>query len=181
MSSCLKKFVSLRRLSLVSAMALMALAAGELPAMDQADDLIYTARVSHVFDGDTLWVRPADGGRSRKLRIKGIDAPEICQAGGLAARDALRERLSGLTVTVHEHSRDTYGRPLVDLAMGSEDIGAWMVRQGWAWSYRWRDDPGPFVRQEGQARALHRGIFADHLAEEPRAFRRRHGPCQRQR
>ncbi len=62
----------------------------------------------------------------------------FAKTGGVAARDALRQRLSGQTVTVHEHRRDTYGRPLVDVALGDEDMAAWMVRQGWAWSYRWR-------------------------------------------
>ena len=154
-------------------------ALGMAPAIAQDSDTTYVARVSYIFDGDTLWVRPADGGRSRKLRIEGIDAPEICQSGGVASRDALRERLSGQTVTVHEHQRDTYGRPLVALKLGSEDVAAWMVRQGWAWSYRWRDDPGPFAKQEAQARASRRGIFADLSAEEPRGFRRRNGPCPR--
>jgi micrococcal nuclease len=158
----------------------MAMVLGALPANAQTREQVYAARVSHVFDGDTLWVRPSDGGGRRKLRIEGIDAPEICQHGGVAARDALRQRLDGQTVTVREHSRDTYGRPLVALALGPEDVAAWMVTQGWAWSYRWQGDPGPFARQEELARARHRGIFATGAAaEEPRAFRRRHGPCQR--
>jgi micrococcal nuclease len=179
MSSSFEKLLLRGARSFTGAMAGALLAVFAWPALVKADDLIYTARVSHVFDGDTLWVRPSDGGRTRKLRIEGIDAPEICQEGGLAARDALRQRLSGRTVTVHEHRRDTYGRPLVDVALGNEDIGAWMVRQGWAWSYRWRDDPGPFAGEEAVARSKKRGIFGEASFEEPRGFRRRHGPCQR--
>jgi micrococcal nuclease len=156
-----------------------AMALWPAPSLTRSASPAYTARVSYVFDGDTLWVRPSDGGRRRKLRIEGIDAPEICQDGGIAARDALRQRLSGQAVTVREHSRDAYGRPLVALALDAEDIAAWMVAQGWAWSYRWRGDPGPFARQEAQARARHRGIFASDGVEEPRDFRRRNGPCQR--
>ena len=147
----------------------------------RAQDRIYNARVSYIYDGDTLWVRPVEGGRSRKLRIEGIDAPEICQQGGVASRDALRQRLLGQMVTVHEHSRDTYGRPLVDLAFGSENVAAWMVSEGWAWSYRWRSDEGPFARQEAYARAKRRGIFDETGVEEPRVFRQRHGPCKKQR
>lgn len=142
----------------------------------------YLARVSRVFDGDTLWVRPADGGRRRKLRIDGIDAPEICQTGGVAARDALRHRLQNQTIWVHERARDVYGRPLVRLSLKGEDMAAWMVREGWAWSYRWRGDPGPFASEEAVARERGRGIFAKKrqgVAEEPRLFRRQHGPCQR--
>ena len=169
-----------RQSALFSFGLLAALLALGMPAVSaRAEDTAYIARVSYIFDGDTLWVLPVDGGRSRKLRLEGIDAPEICQSGGVASRDALRERLSGQTVTVQEHERDTYGRPLVDLKLGSEDVATWMVRQGWAWSYRWHDDPGPFARQEAQARAAKRGIFADRMVEEPRAFRRRNGHCPR--
>jgi micrococcal nuclease len=179
MSSLFEQLLRRRALSFAVAMAGALMVVFAWPALTQADDLIYTARVSHVFDGDTLWVRPSDGGRTRKLRIEGIDAPEICQEGGVAARDALRQRLSGQTVTVHEHRRDTYGRPLVDVALGDEDIAAWMVRQGWAWSYRWHNDPGPFAPEEAVARSRKRGIFGDAAAEEPRDFRLRHGPCRR--
>lgn len=149
------------------------------PVSAQSQDRPYSARVSYIFDGDTLWVRPSDGGRSRKLRIEGIDAPEICQKGGEAARDALRARLSGQVVTVTEHQRDAYGRPLIDLALGGENMGAWMVEQGWAWSYRWHADDGPYAREERVARSSRRGLFAEPSAEEPRDFRRRFGPCPR--
>lgn len=141
------------------------------------DGEAYAARVTRVSDGDTLWVQPLAGGRLRKLRLDGLDAPEICQAGGTAARDALAARVLGQVVVVHERSRDDHGRALVRLQHAGNDVGAFMVGQGHAWSYRWRHNPGPYVQQERQARALNRGLFADASAEVPRDFRRRHGPC----
>ena len=35
--------------------------------------------VTHVSDGDTVWVQPLQGGEAYKVRLLGIDAPEICQ------------------------------------------------------------------------------------------------------
>lgn len=140
----------------------------------------YSAKVTRVFDGDTVWVRPADGGRSRKLRIDGIDAPEICQTGGRAARDALELRLRNQTVWVRERAKDVYGRPLASLTLHGDNVAGWMVKQGWAWSYRWHGDPGPFASEEATARSAQRGIFSGReVAMEPRQFRRSHGPCQR--
>lgn len=46
--------------------------------------------VTHVSDGDTVWVEPTQGGEAQKIRLLGIDAPEICQAWGPQARDALQ-------------------------------------------------------------------------------------------
>ncbi len=138
---------------------------------------VYEARVTLVFDGDTLWVQPLDGGRYRKLRLDGLDAPEICQNGGEASRDALAARVLRQVVTVRERSHDDYGRALVRLQHGGEDVGAFMVLQGQAWSYRWRHSEGPFAQEEAQARAQKRGLFAATSPESPRDFRRRHGPC----
>lgn len=153
---------------------------GALAAPVQAEpggERVYEARVTRVFDGDTLWVQPLAGGRFRKLRLDGLDAPEICQDGGVAARDALAARVLKQVVTVNERSRDDYGRALVRLAHAGDDVGELLVSQGHAWSYRWRHSEGPFAQQEAQARAQKKGLFAIASPEVPRDFRRRHGPC----
>ncbi|WP_297752992.1 thermonuclease family protein [Hydrogenophaga sp.] len=149
-----------------------------MPAVAQApDEAVYAARVSRVFDGDTLWVQPLEGGRYRKLRIDGIDAPEICQEGGLAARDVLAARVLHQVVEVRVRRHDDYGRGLARLRHQGDDIGGWLVSQGVAWSYRWGRSPGPYGREEEAARRARLGVVADTSAEQPRDFRRRHGPC----
>lgn len=148
---------------------------GCAPAL--AESKVYEARVTRVSDGDTLWVQPLPDGRFRKLRLDGIDAPEICQPGGVASRDALAARVLRQVVTVHERRRDDYGRALVKLQHAGDDVAAVMVRQGQAWSYRWRHSDGPYAREEALARTQRQGLFAAGEAEHPRDFRRRHGPC----
>ena len=133
--------------------------------------------VTHVTDGDTLWVRPSRGDAAHKIRLHGIDAPEICQTYGLVSRDTLASRLMGKRVHVKVRRLDTYGRSLAHVALNGHDTGAWMVQQGAAWSYRYRRDPGPYAHQEGQARSQRLGLFADAQAERPRDFRLRHGCC----
>lgn len=158
--------------------ALLGLAsAGTLQAADQPE--VYAARVTRVFDGDTLWVKPLDGGRYQKLRLDGVDAPEICQAGGTASRDVLARRVLNQVVAVSVRHRDDYGRGLARIRHEDDDIAAWMVAQGHAWSYRWRRSLGPFQAAEARARQGRKGLFAQASAELPRDFRRRHGPCQR--
>lgn len=137
----------------------------------------YAAKVTRVFDGDTLWVKPLEGGRYRKLRIDGIDAPEICQRGGVASRDALAARVLNQVVAVGVRQRDDYGRGLAKLTHQGDDVAAWMVGQGHAWSYRWGRHPGPFKDEEARARRARKGLFADGSVELPRDFRKRHGPC----
>lgn len=138
----------------------------------------FTGKVSFVFDGDTLWVQPELGGPSRKLRLDGIDAPEICQAGGQASRDALARRALNRQVEVTVRRQDDYGRGLARIRVDGQDLGASMVGSGHAWSYRWRRNPGPYAAEEAAARRAGLGLFADSAAETPRDFRKRHGPCQ---
>lgn len=148
------------------------------PSADQPPvPLTFTARVTRVFDGDTLWVRPLTGGRYRKLRLDGLDAPEMCQNGGPAARDALASRVLDRVVTVHVRAHDTYDRGLAQVLMGGEDVAAALVRNGHAWSSRWRQHLGPYAAEEALARTERRGVFETEAAENPRDFRRRHGPC----
>ncbi len=133
--------------------------------------------VTHVSDGDTVWVQPMQGGEAQKIRVLGIDAPEICQAWGPQARDALQSLVQDQTVEVQGRHRDTYGRLLAQLTRQGHDVGAWMVLQGHAWSYRYKRQAGLYDAQQIQAQSHRQGLFADGRAVLPRAFRKRFGSC----
>ncbi|WP_128000617.1 thermonuclease family protein [Piscinibacter defluvii] len=147
---------------------LLVLAAGAAQA--------FTADVTHVSDGDTVWVK-RDGRAPFKLRLDGLDAPERCQAGGAAARDALAARLLHRRVAVRTRAHDDYGRAVGTLQLDGADVGAWLVSQGLAWNARFGRRAGPYAEEEQQARRAARGVFAQPAPEYPRDFRRRHGPC----
>jgi endonuclease YncB( thermonuclease family) len=142
----------------------------------QASDFMGT--VTHVTDGDSLWVRPAAGGPPRRLRVQGIDAPEICQPWGRESRDALAAHLLHQQVRVSSSGRDTYQRTLARVSLGGQDVGAWMVSRGYAWSYHFHRDSGPYSQQETQARSARLGLWSAGAPMEPRAFRKRHGSCK---
>jgi micrococcal nuclease len=147
-----------------------------LPACALAE--VWSGRVTHVSDGDTLWIKPADGSATRKVRLLGLDAPELCQAGGVAARSALRDLVADQIVQVRVNFQDTYGRDLGYLRVGGRDVGALLVGAGHAWSSRWHGRLGTYAAQETSARAAGVGVFADPAALLPSDFRRRNGPCQ---
>jgi len=138
---------------------------------------VYTGFVSYVTDGDTLWVQPDAGGPARKLRIEGIDSPEICQLGGEASREVLVQRALNQHVVVTVKRNDVYGRGLARIQLNGGDVGAMMVRSGQAWSYRWHRSLGLYAAEEADARQARRGLFAASLPMEPRIFRKRHGSC----
>ena len=133
--------------------------------------------VTHVSDGDTLWVRLASNAESVKVRFQGIDAPESCQAWGGEATAALTRKTLHHTVVLDIKSRDTYGRLLARVHRGREDVGAWMVSQGHAWSNHFHTSQGPYAAQENSAKAARRGLWHTPAPIEPRAFRKLYGPC----
>ncbi len=150
-------------------------------AVAHAGDLL-SGTVTRVSDGDTLWVRP-DGvprehAKPRAVRLRGIDAPESCQAWGAQAKVALESRVLNRHVRLRGHASDDYHRTVVTLDLMGEDIGAWMVAQGHAWNTHFRHGAGAYAAQEQAARRARRGLFADARAIEPRQFRKLHGPCR---
>lgn len=151
---------------------LIALLAGSAQARET-----FTGQVTYVTDGDTLWVQPDAGGSARQLRMNGMDAPEICQPGGKAAREFLMQLVLQRHVTVSVAYHDQWGRGLATVGLAGKDLGAQMVRAGQAWSYGWRGRPGVYASEEALARQSHLGLFATAKPESPRDFRKRHGSC----
>lgn len=122
-----------------------------------------------VVDGDTLRL-----GETR-IRIKGIDAPEMEQtcyrsgrayACGESARKALSGIVSGLNVRCRASGRDRYGRMLARCTVNDSDIGERMVTEGWAVSYG-RD----YDREEAHARRRSTGLWSGDF-ERPQDWRR---------
>ena len=138
---------------------------------------MYRGVVTHVTDGDSLWVRPAAGGEPVEIRLLDLDAPEGCQVFGAESKRALRERLLNQPVRVHTGGLDDYQRQLARITHKGEDVGAWMVREGYAWSMTFKGKAGPYAQHEAQARAARRGIWDLPGAQEPRSFRKRFGRC----
>lgn len=166
----------------VAMCALPALAQASAPRGDgQPGADSWPAVVTYVVDGDSVWVRSADRGARVKLRLLGIDAPEVCQPLGPQARDALRRLALNQPVQVTVRARDRYGRALATVHRTQDglDLSQAMAAGGWAWVDRYRGWHKPYQEDEDAARAAGRGLFAQAGAESPGDFRRRHGPCQR--
>jgi endonuclease YncB( thermonuclease family) len=134
-------------------------------------------QVSRIVDGDTLWLKTAADAEPAVIRIEGIDAPESCQPGGAEATQALVKLALNRHVTVRVVTRDDHGRIVGKVYDGGVDVGDRMVRDGHAWSMRFKYDRGPYVAEERMAIALKRGLHAEGGAIMPREFRQRHGSC----
>jgi micrococcal nuclease len=133
--------------------------------------------VTHVSDGDTLWVQPLSRHKVVKVRILGIDAPEICQVWGEQSLHALQSVTIGREVLVQGSHTDAYGRLLAHIFLQGHDVGAWLVLHGHAWSYVFKSHRGLYDAEQMAAQSMQAGLFGNSNAMEPRFFRRRFGNC----
>lgn len=91
--------------------------------------LIITGAVA--IDGDTL--RLDSPGKNLRLRLWGIDAPEIKEPGGIEASRALAELAGGQKLICDLMDVDRYGGPVVRCGTAAvRDLACELVRQGHA-------------------------------------------------
>ena len=93
-----------------------------------------------IYDGDTL--RVVRGNEELKIRLCGIDAPEIKQPLGIEARDYLRSlvELGNGELLLLPIEKDRYGRTVAEVYVQDSDefainLNMQMVRDGYAWLY----------------------------------------------
>lgn len=149
---------------------LLALWLGAMPWSAHGSDCS-RATVLWVHDGDTLGVS-CGSGKPVKIRVADIDAPELKQAYGIAARDALASRVQDQHIIVHARARDRYGRTVAIIERDGRDVGLQLVAEGLAWCGM---RPSSACRQalhEAQRRRL--GLWADVDPQPPWQWRRQH-------
>jgi len=124
-----------------------------------------------AIDGDTLGI-PEDNGRAyRRIRLAGIDAPEMSQPGGAEAKARLSARVRNRTLTIAPETIDRYGRYVARVRDESgRDLGQDMVRDGFALAARRFDSR--YLRDMRAARRTLSGLWATGGISDPAAWRR---------
>lgn len=136
-----------------------------------------TGRVVGVYDGDTITVLDETLTRHR-IRLAGIDAPELGQAYGELSRNYLAEQVTGKNVSVEWSKKDKYKRPVGKVMMGSKDQCLEQVRGGFAWHYKkYEVEQTPLEQRtyrdaEQAAREAKRGLWVDHEPVAPWQWRK---------
>ena len=131
-----------------------------------------SVNVIRVIDGDSIHVKRAND-QYIIIRLFGIDAPELGQSYGKAAKKKLMQLVDNQLLSVQLLEKDTYGRTLALLYnKDGININLEMVKTGYAWVYRkYHADP-KWLQFENRAKEKRLGLWKKRSPKPPWIFRR---------
>lgn len=133
-----------------------------------------SGRCTRVTDGDTLALRLPNG-KTEKIQLFGIDAPEPGQEYGGRATAALEAMVLNKELRVEGAVRDEFGRLNGKVYAGGQYINLILVQEGHAWhSDKYGPNEEDLRTAQKEARAARRGLWANAAAEPPWRFRNTH-------
>ncbi len=116
---------------------------------------------TRVIDGDSLEIA------GERIRLHGIDAPESRQLCfiddrrwqcGKDVANILADFINNRSVTCEDLGRDRYKRIIGRCTVAGEDLGEWLVTNGWAVAYYLYSYE--YSRAEHRAKSARHGIWA---------------------
>ena len=159
-------FAVLAAVGLVAAVVVLTDRASVGPVTTPDLPLVASGRAVSIDDGDTFVFVPTspDGRDLRRYRVRlhGVDAPELLQSHGWTARSALAALLRDALVNVDCYKRDARGRAVCRVHVESERVGSGaldlelaLLEAGHAWHY---------VAYAREQTALERERYAEAMA-----------------
>ena len=128
---------------------------------------------ARIIDGDTIHIK------SNKIRLHGIDAPEIKQTCkidnqnwycGKQSTKELKNLINNQKVECNVNDIDRYNRYVAICYVNEININQWMVKNGWAIAYRYYSED--YVSEEKYANDKKLGIWKSEFIE-PYAYRKK--------
>jgi micrococcal nuclease len=114
----------------------------------------YAEHVLDVIDGDTLVLTD-----NTKVRLAGIDAPEIRQPYGLDAKSCLASLVNGKEITMDCSNETSYGRKICKVFVDTLDVQKTLVEKGLAFDYTYFSH-GKYLEAEEFAHKNRYGVWS---------------------
>ncbi len=168
----MNQFKLLAQITLGLAMALLG-PHTTLAATDPGPTL--QGQVVRVSDGDTVTLQIQDS--TIKIRLAGIDAPEIKMPHGPQAKAHLAALVLGKQVQAIAQKKDRYGRTIATLMLNTKDVNLAMLQAGMAWHYKQyereqsKDQASAYSQSEQLAQTAGRGLWSQADAVPPWTWR----------
>ncbi|MCE9518258.1 MAG: thermonuclease family protein [Verrucomicrobia bacterium] len=138
----------------------------------QAATSTISGKVVGVHDGDTLTLL-TDRNKEVRVRLEGIDAPEISQAFGKNSKQSLSDLAFGKMVKIVVSTTDDYGRKIGQVYVDKLWVNLEQVTRGMAWQYLQYSNDSRLRQGQSLAKAKHLGLWQDKNPAPPWDYRHR--------
>ncbi|BDB64115.1 hypothetical protein T36_2021 [Helicobacter cinaedi] len=127
------------------------------------------AKVLKIYDGDTATL--SHNGNTLKVRLYGIDAPELKQKFGAESRNNLKKLCPiQSSIQLQIKDKDKYGRIVGILKCNNQDANAMQVSQGYAWAYK--EYSLAYIHLELKAKLESKGLWSEENPIKPSLYRK---------
>ncbi|KAF3320393.1 hypothetical protein FCM35_KLT22003 [Carex littledalei] len=110
--------------------------------------------------------------REYRIRLRGIDAPEMNMEYGQEAKDELKKLIQQKPLTIHVYGKDPYDRLVGDVYVDGIFVQERLLREGCAWHYEAYDKRPAFAQWQKEAQNEGRGLWANPNPVEPWEFKK---------
>ncbi|TYI63101.1 hypothetical protein E1A91_D10G298300v1 [Gossypium mustelinum] len=111
--------------------------------------------------------------REYRIRLRGIDAPEMSMPFGEEAKQELAKLVDGKCLRVLVYGEDQYGRCVADIYCNGIFAQEVMLKKGLAWHYVAYDQRVEFATWQKEARAKRIGLWVQSNPEKPWEWRKK--------
>ena len=122
----------------------------------------WNAKIINIHDGDTITA--LNNNKQIKIRLYGIDAPELGQDFGQRARQVVTTLTYGKNATIDDTGLDKYGRTIGKVWVDGIDINEILISAGLAWVYKQYCTEQPtctdWTKREQEAKDKKLGLWA---------------------
>ena len=168
------KILFLRNIAIkVAASLLLLLCINALGLVSHAGAQTITGKVVGVADGDTITV--LQDTTQNKIRLYGIDTPELSQDFGKRAKQYTSGLVFGKQVQVIQKDIDRYGRVVGMVFIGNTCVNEEIIKAGMAWVYDYYCKDSvclDWKQSEKQARETRIGLWSQPDPVPPWNYRR---------
>ena len=134
-------------------------------------NLLFSYRVISVSDGDTITIMM--NGEKQKIRLYGIDTPEINQSFGTEAKQFLSDQILNKEVEIEVKDTDRYKRLVAVVYLNNKSMNELLLKEGWAWWYEaYAKKECKYKELQEEAQRRKRGMWRNKGNIPPWEFRR---------
>ncbi|KAF3342039.1 nuclease CAN3 isoform X2 [Carex littledalei] len=102
-----------------------------------------------------------------KVRLKGVDAPEMGMAYGEEAKEALINLIGGKSLKLVAYGNDPYGRLLADVYIEQRFLQEILLKEGHVWHYQFFDKRPELAQWQVEAQVGRKGLWANSNPQSP--------------